>query len=113
MKKQSNLEKLRNCAVSSAWRVTALVLFQSERLRKLTHKDIPWKWNHVLPFEMLKKYNLAKQQQKTYFPQNEATELIVDTSPVGLAAVHTQKISAIAYASRALTAVKVKPRGRH
>ena len=78
-----------------------------EPLRKLTHKDVPWEWNdnHEKTFERLKEI-LSDKTTIAYFNQSEATEVIVDASPVGLGAVLTQKNKVVAYASRALTAVE-------
>ena len=78
-----------------------------EPLRKLTHKDVPWEWNdnHEKTFERLKEI-LSDKTTIAYFNPSEATEVIVDASPVGLGAVLTQKNKVVAYASRALTAVE-------
>lgn len=83
----------------------------TQPLRELTLKNAAWKWTeqHQTAFDHLK---LAMSDASTlaYFDSSKPTELVVDASPHGLGAILTQRdgtrVSVIAYASRALTAVE-------
>ena len=83
-----------------------------EPLRKLTRKDVPFKWGteQEVAFETLKS-NRGRTQTLAYFDRNaEVAKLITDASPVGLGAVLTQvqegQERVIAYASHAFTGVE-------
>ena len=78
-------------------------------LQSLTHRDQSWQWQdvHQKAFLSLKEA-LSNTRTLKYFSMDLVTELIVDASPVGLAAILTQKIddnqvSVVEYASRRLT----------
>ena len=83
---------------------------KTEPLRKLTHKDQPWEWTprHDSAVNELKDA-LAKAPVTAYFDPVKDTELSVDASPVGLAAILSQKgqetgtSHIVTYASRSLT----------
>ena len=83
---------------------------KTEPLRKLTHKDQPWEWTprHDSAVNELKDA-LVKAPVTAYFDPVKDTELSVDASPVGLAAILSQKgqetgtSHIVTYASRSLT----------
>ena len=83
---------------------------KTEPLRKLTHKDQPWEWTprHDSAVNELKDA-LVKAPVTGYFDPVKDTELSVDASPVGLAAILSQKgqetgtSHIVTYASRSLT----------
>ena len=83
---------------------------KTEPLRKLTHKDQPWEWTprHDSAVNELKDA-LVKALVTAYFDPVKDTELSVDASPVGLAAILSQKgqetgtSHIVTYASRSLT----------
>ncbi len=83
---------------------------KTEPLRRLTHKDQPWEWTpeHDSAVNELKDA-LVKAPVTAYFDPVKDTELAVDASPVGLAAILSQKdqetetTHVITYASRSLT----------
>ena len=83
---------------------------KTEPLRRLTHKDQPWEWTpqHDSAVNELKDA-LVKAPVTAYFDPVKDTELAVDASPVGLAAILSQKdqetetTHIITYASRSLT----------
>ena len=83
---------------------------KTEPLRRLTHKDQPWGWTpqHDGALNELKDA-LAKAPVTAYFDPAKDTEIRVDASPVGLAAILSQTDQAtrinhiITYASRSLT----------
>ena len=83
----------------------------AEPLRRLTKKDVPFKWKKAQQqaFDKLKK-DLANTQTLAYFDQNAPTQVIADAGPVGLGAVLVQKQQGqhrvISYASRSLTEVE-------
>ena len=83
----------------------------AEPLRKLTKKDVPFKWKKAQQqaFDKLKK-DLANTQTLAYFDQTAPTQVIADAGPVGLGAVLVQKQQGqhrvISYASRSLTDVE-------
>ena len=87
-------------------------------LRRLTHKDVKWRWNKTEndSFKRLKTM-LASCESVQFFDVELPTELIVDASPFGLGAIltqisnknaetDTQTRKVIGYASRALTDVE-------
>ena len=83
---------------------------KTEPLRRLTHKDQPWEWTpqHDRAVNELKDA-LVKAPVTAYFDPARDTEISVDASPVGLAAILSQTDQAtginhiITYASRSLT----------
>ena len=84
----------------------------SAPLRQLTKKGIQWSWNaeHQEAFEEIKRI-LSSERVMTYFDPMKNTEVLVDASPVGVAAILTQKskngrVHTVSYASRALTEVE-------
>ena len=86
---------------------------KTEPLRKLTHKDQPWCWTteHDRTVSQLKEA-LASAAVAAYFDPEKESEILVDASPVGLAAIlsqvdpQTEERHVITYASRSLTATK-------
>ena len=86
---------------------------KTEPLRKLTHKDQPWCWTaeHDRAVSQLKDA-LVTAPLTAYFDPDKDTEISVDASPVGLAAILTQVDPktdvkhVITYASRSLTATE-------
>ena len=80
-------------------------------LRTLTRKGFPWAWNakEELALQQLKRA-LTSDTVMAYFNPTWGTELLVDASPVGVAAVLTQRsgddMRVISYGSRALTPVE-------
>lgn len=79
----------------------------TEPLRQLTRKDIPWSWaqREQTAFDNLKSA-LSGAQVMAYFDPKKSTEILVDASPVGVAAMLMQEGKVISYASRALTDVE-------
>lgn len=78
-------------------------------LRDLTHKDAEWEWSsrHQAALDQLKT-QLSNHETLAYYDENKETHLIVDASPVGVAAILAQSDNAgnediVAYASRSLT----------
>jgi hypothetical protein len=80
----------------------------TEPLRRLTRQGIQWEWTleHQQSFDKLKN-KLAADHVMSYFDPNKETMLIVDVSPVELAALLTKEGKIIAYSSRALTAARI------
>ena len=86
---------------------------KTEPLRKLTHKDQPWHWTteHDHAVSQLKEA-LSSAPVTAYFDPEKGTEISVDASPVGLAAIlsqvdpQTEERHVITYASRSLTATE-------
>ena len=86
---------------------------KTEPLRKLTHKDQPWCWTteHDRAVNQLKEA-LSSAPVTAYFAPEKETEISVDASPVGLAAILSQvdpqtgERHVITYASRSLTATE-------
>ena len=81
----------------------------AEPLRKLTRSNVPWEWTseQQYAFEKLKQCLISAEVMAYYNPSAE-TQLIVDGSPCGVAAILNQKqqngdIRPVAYASRTLT----------
>ena len=81
-------------------------------LRELTCKGSSFRWgpSQQHAFDQLKKC-LMKHPILKYYDKNKKTELFVDASPIGLAAILTQKDSSgtshvIAYGSRSLTSTE-------
>ena len=86
---------------------------KTEPLRRLTHKDQPWCWTaeHDNAVSQLKEA-LVSAPVTAYFDPEKETEISVDASPVGLAAILSQvdpkneERHVITYASRSLTATE-------
>ena len=78
-------------------------------LRSLMKDDTPWKWSekHAAAFAEVKNA-LSVDATNAYFSPNKHTTIIVDASPVGLAAFLTQEGRTISYASRSLSATEQK-----
>ena len=82
-------------------------------LRELTKKNVKFKWTyqHQQAFETLTQV-LTSAPVMAYFDVTKETYVTVDASPVGISAILGQRINetddyrAVAYASRALTAVE-------
>lgn len=81
----------------------------TEPFRRLTKQDTKWHWSTVQrrSFEKLKS-ELTADHVMAYCDANKDTVLIVDASPVGLAALLTQDNKIIAHASRSLTDVETR-----
>ncbi|XP_053380302.1 uncharacterized protein K02A2.6-like [Mercenaria mercenaria] len=79
----------------------------TEPLRQLIKKGVDWKWDKEQQdaFETLKN-NLSSNTVMTYFNPKAETELIVDASPVGIAAIMLQNGKVVCYASKSLTDVE-------
>ena len=86
---------------------------KTEPLHNLTHKDQPWCWTtqHDHAVNQLKEA-LSSAPVTAYFDPEKETEILVDASPVGLAATlsqvdpQTEERHVITYASRSLTATE-------
>ena len=79
----------------------------TEPLRRRTKQDVPWKWSEVEQQGFTKlKEALTGTKVMAYFDPSKSTEIIVDSSPVGLGAIFTQEGKIVSYASRALTDVE-------
>ena len=86
---------------------------KTEPLRKLTHKNQPWCWTaeHDRAVSELKEAP-ASAPITAYFDPEKDTEISVDASPVGLAAIlaqvdpKTKERQVITYGSRSLTATE-------
>ena len=81
----------------------------SAPLRKLTEKDVEWKWTETEEnsFNKLKKLATEAPVLRFYDPTLPLT-LSVDSSSTGLGCVIMQEGQPIAYASRALTKTQQK-----
>lgn len=79
----------------------------TEPLRRITRTDEPWIWSEEQEnaFQTLKE-TLTSDTVMSYFDPAKETQLCVDASPVGLAAILSQNNKIIAYASRALSPVE-------
>ena len=86
---------------------------KTEPLRKLTHKDQPWEWTsqHDSAVDQLKEA-LVNAPVTAYFDPTKNTEISVDTSPVGLAAIlskvdgKTDTHHIVTYASGSLSEIE-------
>ena len=78
-------------------------------LRALTKEDVTWKWEPTEQ-EALDKLKKAftGNQVMSYFDPFQATEVIVDASPIGLGALLVQNDKVICYASRVLSDVETR-----
>ena len=78
-------------------------------LRALTKEDVTWKWEQTEQ-EALDKLKKAftGNQVMSYFDPFQATEVIVDASPIGLSALLVQNDKVICYASRVLSDVETR-----
>jgi hypothetical protein len=79
----------------------------TEPLRRLTRQNEPWSWSEEAQssFDSLKSA-LSSTQVMVYFDQKKSTEILVDASTVGVAAMLMQEGKVVCYASRALTDVE-------
>ena len=80
---------------------------QTEPLRRLTRKDVPWEWTQQEQeaFDNIKEA-LTSTQVMAYFNPTKQTEVPVDASPVGVGAILAQEGKIIACASRVLTDIE-------
>eukprot|EP00112_Aurelia_sp_Birch-Aquarium-sp1_P015556 Seg346.2 transcript_id=Seg346.2/GoldUCD/mRNA.D3Y31 product="Transposon Tf2-7 polyprotein" pseudo=true protein_id=Seg346.2/GoldUCD/D3Y31 len=88
----------------------------TEPLRQLTKKDVKWTWADDQQSSFIKvKEAIMSSHVMSYFDPCKNREIIADASPVGLGALlcrkemlkdGTEKISAIACTSKALTDVE-------
>ena len=84
----------------------------TEPIRTLTKNDVKWCWGNEQETSLQTLRNaLTSDTVMSYFDTKATTEIIVDASPVGLAAILTQKDNhnapkVIAYASRSLSDVE-------
>ncbi len=75
-----------------------------EPLRQLTKNKTEWRWGKEEEASLKKlKDMLCSSHVLEYFNPKKETEILVDASPTGLAAVLTQEGKVIAYASRSLS----------
>ena len=76
-------------------------------LRQLTKQDEPWRWTEQEEKAHASiKTALCETATLAYFDIKKKTEVIVDASPVGVAALLSQEETVICYASRALSEVE-------
>ena len=87
---------------------------ESEPLRKLTRKGVPFVWGHEqeMCFNKLKSH-LANAENLGYFDKRDKTKIICDAGPVGIGCVLVQENDkgesrVILYASRTLTEIERK-----
>lgn len=73
----------------------------------MTKEDVTWQWEETEQAALDKlKQAFTGNQVMSYFDPHQATEVIVDASPVGLGALLVQNEKVICYASRVLTDVE-------
>ena len=79
----------------------------TEPLRLLTRKDTPWYWDekHEEAVKAIKDA-LSESATNAYFEPGKPSQLVVDASPVGLAAILAQNGRPVCYASRSLSATE-------
>ena len=76
-------------------------------LGQLTKQDEPWRWTaREAKAHASIKDTLCESATLAYFDIKKKTEVIVDASPVGVAALLSQENKPICYASRALSDVE-------
>ena len=81
----------------------------TEPLRKLIKKDVNWIWEQEQQEAFKKLQNsLSSDTVMTYFNPKADTEIIVDASPVGIAAIMLQNGRVVCYASKSLTDVETR-----
>ena len=85
---------------------------ETEPLRRLLRKDVPWQWTkpHSLAFQKLKDL-ISSDIVICHFNSSYETSIIVDAGPIGLGAILVQKqpdgmLRPVSYASRSLTPVE-------
>ena len=85
---------------------------ETEPLRRLLRKDVPWQWTEVQAntFKRLKDL-ISSELVLRHFQSDRETSLIVDAGPIGLGAILVQKqpdgsLHPVSYASRSLTPVE-------
>ena len=81
----------------------------TEPLRALTRQNTEWRWgkNELESFNAVKE-SLSESATNAYFDTTQPVELVVDASPVGLAALLVQRGRVVTYASRALSNVETR-----
>ena len=83
----------------------------TQPLRELTQWSTPWKWTSRQQ-HALQQVKEALAKASAYFDPDKRTEILVDSSPLGLGAIlcqldpHTDERQVVAYASRSLTATE-------
>ena len=85
---------------------------ETEPLRRLLRKDVPWQWTDVQAktFQRLKDI-ISSDLVVRHFHSDRETSLIVDAGPIGLGAILVQRqpdgsLHPVSYASRSLTPVE-------
>jgi hypothetical protein len=79
----------------------------TEPLRQLTKQDSAWSWGELQDTAFMKIKNaLCESATLAYFDINKHIELLVDASPVGVAALLSQEGRTVCYASRSLSDVE-------
>ena len=81
----------------------------TEPLRHLTKQKCDWRWgeNEATSFHEVK-VSLEESATNAYFDMQKEIKIVVDASPVGLAALLVQEERVVIYASRALTCVEAR-----
>ena len=81
----------------------------TEPLRELTKQTSEWRWGEkeASAFQRVKD-SLEELATTAYFDMQNGIEIVVDASPVGLAALLVQEGCVVIYASRALTNVETR-----
>ena len=81
----------------------------TEPLRALTKQDNDWQWGkkEIKAFNAVKA-GLTESATTAYFDVKKAIEIVVDASPVGLAALLVQEKRVVVYGSRALSDVETR-----
>ena len=81
----------------------------TEPLRYLTKQTSEWRWGakEAASFQKVKA-SLEESATNAYFDMKKDIEIVVDASPVGLAALLVQEERVVTYASRALTGVEAR-----
>lgn len=81
----------------------------TEPLRALTRQNTDWTWGakELKAFNAVKA-GLSESATNAYFDTTKPIELVVDASPVGLAALLVQRGRVVTYASRALSNVETR-----
>ena len=76
-------------------------------LRRLTRQDVPWCWGEEEARALVSvKETLCESATLAYFDIQKQSDVIVDASPVGVAALLSQEGKPVCYASRALSPVE-------
>ena len=73
-------------------------------LRRLTRQDVPWYWGEEETRALASvKETLCESATRASFDIQKQSDVIVDASPVGVAALLSQEGKPVCYASRALS----------